>query len=454
MHECKWIWLVPATALLSAPLAAKAQTPTPSPVPSHVAPPPASVSATPTTTNPAAKKAATQSTLINGTLSPIPLLFDLGNGRKLTVSGFIQGRYERTNADSSQFPEGGLGTANGYNGNYLAGTNGESFKIREARIAFTTTLSANTRVVAELGDPGAINSSTSGSAQVFVRRLFGQYTFGDGSAKFPTVTAGQFPNPFGYAINQPRAISYQPERFLAFNEGTSGLFSSQEQDRGVKLEYAPGKYSVSLAVVDGTGTLSNDINRAKDTILHAHYYITPAFRLGASGYFGSISTRVVTGTGATATTEINNGAKRELFGLDAQYTAPSGGVFAQTEYLSGKYEALPPFKLPNTVVTPAVTLSDFLPGNKVEGYYLLGGYTFAGRSAHPWSLMAGWDVLKREKSESSQTDENIGFGGTYNLDRGLRLRAYYITPNKVAHAAGVSDPKKRPLLILETQFLF
>ena len=445
--------MVRALALLAllAPVSAQAQTPTPSPTPA--APVPATVAPTPITTNPQAKKATTASVLVNGTLTPVPLLFDLGNGRKLTVAGFIQARYERADADAALLPQGGAGTSNGYNGNYLGGTNGETFKIREARIAFTTTLSPNTKIVAEFGDPGAVNVSASGSAQVYVRRLFGQYTFGNGSAKFPTVTVGQLPNPFGYAINQPRAISYQPERFFAFNEGPSGLFSSQEQDRGIKLEYAPGKYSVAVAVVDGTGTLSNDVNRTKDTILRASYNVSPAFRVGASGYFGKISTQIVTGAGATAVTTVNNGAKRDLFGVDAQYVSPTG-PFVQAEYVSGKYEALPPYKLANAGATPAVTLSDFLSGNKVEGYYGLAGYTFSPKSAHPWSLMVAFDSFKRRKNVSAQTDENVGFGGSYNVDKGLRIRAYYLQPSKVAHAANIADPKKRSLLTLETEFLF
>ena len=69
-------------------------------------------------------------------------------------------------------------------------------------------------------------------------------------------------------INAPRPLWYQPERPLAFGEGSNGLFASQEFDRGIKLDWAPQPYGVTLAVIDGTGAIRKNIDHTEPAIIH------------------------------------------------------------------------------------------------------------------------------------------------------------------------------------------
>ena len=57
-------------------------------------------------------------------------------------------------------------------------------------------------------------------------------------------------------------------------------------------------------------------------------------------------------------------------------------------------------------------------------------------------------------SGSSFDDVNLGYGMTYNLDRAMRLRLYYVRPDKVAHAAGAPEPPKVGLTTAELQIKY
>ena len=371
-----------------------------------------------------------------------------GANRKFQIGGFVQFRYEQADGGSrATFPEGS-GQGNGYNGNYLRGGNNSSFKIRDARLFTTGQLTPNARYLVEIATPGSINTGATGTAQVFARRVFGQYTFGNGSAKNPSLIFGQFQNPFGFSINNSRAERVVPERPLAFNETTGvGLFGGQEQDRGVQLRYAPLPFSGSISVINGTGNLSNDTNRFKDIIVRAAYLLRPGLSVGASYYDGQI----LTTTDPAANTQTSGDKK--LYGLDAQFTSPAG-PFVQVEYVGGKYEALAPISLGAPSGTTPTIPSRYLPGNDIEGYYLIGGYTFSPRGSHPFSLAAFYDKFRRAKDISTQTDENAGFGALYNLDRTTRVRVFYIDPSKVAHAPADPAPDKIGLFIGELQVRF
>jgi hypothetical protein len=142
-----------------------------------------------------------------------------------------------------------------------------------------------------------------------------------------------------------------------------------------------------------------------------------------------------------------------LYGADAQLAFPVG-VFLQGEYVVGKFEQRTAFASP-TALTPTTVDA---PGNKIEGYYIQGGYTFGQSGAHPLSLFTSYDVLRRAEgsvgASSSYTDENTGYGASYNLDKQTRFRLYYIKPSKVAHAAGTAEPLKIGQTIGELQVKF
>lgn len=383
---------------------------------------------------------AAATTTANRALASAETAYGQGPTRRFGIGGFAQFRHEiNLSRDRQLYPQG-TGTGNGYNGNYNAGTNQSSFKIREARIFFTGGMSPNARYLVELATPGAINTSAQGTAQTFVRRALGQYTFGDGSPKNISLVFGQINNPFGFAVSNPRPLQYQPERPLAFNEGGNGLFSTQEFDRGIRVVYAPQPYSVSLALVNGSGATSNDTNRIKDVIARATYALNPTLSVGVSGYEGDILT-------TQGTNSQKNGRKR-LGGVDLQYTSPAG-PFLQAEYVGGTYEAVP---FPGPAVagsTPA-----FRGGNKVDGYYAIAGYTFAPKGNHPLSLVATYDAFRRSRGQDNFTDNNVGVGLLYNLDRATRFRVFYTQPTEVAHPANVPEPNNIGLLSSELQVRF
>ena len=142
--------------------------------------------------------------------------------------------------------------------------------------------------------------------------------------------------------------------------------------------------------------------------------------------------------------------KKQLFGADAQYTAPFG-VFANVEYENGPYQQL--YRFTSQTAAGAVDAA----GNRIEGYYGQIGYSFFSKTEKPLSLFFNYDKLRRATAgplkSDSYDDENLGYGASYNLDRATRLRLYYDRPDKVAHVPGI-NPEKISETIGEVQVKF
>lgn len=369
--------------------------------------------------------------------------YGAGSGRKFSISGYIQTRFiGASSSDSALFPGGVAASNSGYNGNYIEGGSSSSFQLRRSRVKFTGQLSPNTKYAAQLDASGL----TSGSNQaVTVREGNVTYTTGDGGSKNPAITVGLFANPFGYALPTSSASIIWPERPLAFNENGEGLFANQDYDRGVQVYYGPEQLKYTLAFVNGSGRGANDTDRRLDTIARIAYQSKDkTLGAGASFYDGKISFQ--------ATPPVTQ-RKKQLYGFDAQYTSPTG-PFALVEYVAGTYEQRSWMDVPTLKLTTVAA-----PGNKIEGYYLTGGYTFAPTGAHPWSLVASYDMLKRSKSGTADSgstwnDENWGFGALYNLDSSTRLRLWYTNPISVAHPSANPQPKKVGLVTAELQVKF
>ena len=376
--------------------------------------------------------------------------FGYGPNRKFQIGGFIQSRYEKVDSGNRTVYPDGVGQGNGYNGNYNSGTNSESFKIREARLFITGQVTPNTRYLVEFGTPGAINLTATGTGQTFVRRLYGTYTFGDGSAKYPSLTFGQFWVPFGYILDSLRPTWYTPERPLAFNESPVGLFSGQEFDRGVQLRYAPGgsrPFSATVAVINGTGANSNDTNPQKDLVARITYAPTKQLSVGASSYYGRFDT-----LGNASAKAVKN-----FYGADIELTPQRTGPFLQAEYVGGKYESVAPASIGSPSETPPTGIpaaGAYLPGNKISGYYVTGGWTFNPASPRPFSLIGSYDRFNRSSLQSTRKDINYGYGAQYNLDRSTRLRLFYIKPTEVSHAPNTTAPPKIGQYTAEMQVRF
>lgn len=434
---------------------ALAQTPAPTPeAPAAVVAPVAPATPAPAAAPPAAP--SPPGVLRDSLLTAPPSVAEFKSGRKIQLGGFVYSRFDQVTSGartgSPSFPEGS-GTPNGYNGNGDNGFNNSTFKIRESRIFALATFSPKAKAIAEIAPSGSLNTTAAGATPINTRRIYGQYTLGDGSPRNLSILAGQLWQPFGFSPSNPLPFWYAPERPLLGKESARGLFDGQEFDRGVKLEIAPGTFYAAIAVLNGTGLTSNDTNRGRDLVLRVRKTEPKlGFSYGASFYNGSFSASQTQGTGQTAVTTIRGDAKRSFFGLDAQYNSPKG-PFLQAEFVGGKYEAIAPATLGDPRAATPTFPSPFLSGNKIEGYSAIFGWTFGPRSAHPWSVIGMYDVLNRSKSSSTQTDANWGGGASYNLGVGVKARLFYTKPFKVSYTGAVK-PRNVGLVTADVLFVF
>ena len=409
--------------------------------------------------------------------------YGVGADRKFQISGYIQARFQ--NADGygkgseDRFPQGVSTKAGSYNGDYAQGGNVASAELRRARIKFTGALTANTKYAIQIDTSGAVNSGATPNQQVTVREGYVAYTLGNGdAAKNLTITAGQFATPFGYALPVSMANFLTPERPLAFSEANYGLFNSQDYDKGLQIGYntpqqllfLPAGLKFTVAAVNGSGRVSEDVDRTLDTIYRVAYQSpSKVLSLGASYYLGQINDP---DTGLAATSLLNNtgsrytGARKQLLGFDGQLAIPTGKnqVFLNGEYVGGLYEERTFFTGTTNALTNGSALQTvYAKDNKVDGYYVQGGYTFGAAGSHGLTLAANYDVLKRGEGganafntggSDAYKDENFGYGALYNLDRATRLRFWYVRPTTIAHQPGFASPPKYGLFTGELQVKF
>ncbi len=409
--------------------------------------------------------------------------YGVGANRKFQISGYIQARFQ--NADGygkgslDRFPQGVSTRSGSYNGNYAQGGNVESFQLRRARLKFTGVLTPNTKYGIQIDTGGAVTAGAVPNQQVTVREGYVAYTTGDGDAsRNLTITAGEFANPFGYILPVSSATYLTPERPLAFSESNYGLFNAQDYDKGVQLSYntpsqlafIPAGLKLTVAAVNGAGRVGENSDRKIDTIYRVAYQ-TPnkVLSIGSSYYLGQIKDP---NTGIAATSLLNQtgsrytGAKKELLGFDGQLAIPTGTsqVFVNAEYVGGIYEERTFFTgSANSLTNGSALQTVYAKGNRVDGYYVQGGYTFGATGTHALTLAANYDVLKRGEGKanafntggsSAYKDENFGYGALYQLDKATRFRVWYLRPTTVAHDPAFAAPPKYGLLTGELQVKF
>ncbi len=394
--------------------------------------------------------------------------YGAGSARKFAISGYVQARFVGGPHSQYLYPQGASTLSGAYNGDYAQGGNPDSFEVRRARIKFTGQPTDNARYGIQVDTSGAVNAGASPNQQVTVREGYVAYTFGDGSAKNPTVTAGLFANPFGYQLPASTSAILSPERPLAFSEAGYGIWANQDYDKGVQLGYntpqqllfLPAGLKLTAALVNGTGRGSEDVDRRVDQIYRIAYQTTDKqFGAGVSYYDGQLPSGLGFNgiLGVTSKTAFA-GRKKELYGVDAQYIS-NAGPFLLAEYEGGKFEQVTAFGQTAITTTNPLGLTTVAAlGNKIEGYYVQGGYTFEPTGNHPLSGFVSYDVLKRASGgpleNGSYEDENVGYGATYGLDKATRLRVYAERPSKVAHAPGTPEPPKVTLTTAELQIKF
>jgi hypothetical protein len=421
--------------------------------------------------------------------------YGAGPGRKFSISGYIQTRYVAANSGSHYvYPQGANGAAavgiqSAYNGTYAEGGTRSDVEVRRARISITGSPTDNTSYRAQLDFSGAISAGATGASgtanpsnisanqQLTVREANGTYTFGDGTSKYPSITAGLFATPFGYILPGSQSTNLTPERPLAFSEaGTVGLFNSQDYDKGAKINYTRYNMTATYALIDGSGRNAEDVNNHGDSIVRLAYASpTKIFNVGASYYNGAVyRPRPTSGPSLNAQTYPE--PKKQLFGIDGQANYKS--FFADYEFVRGTYESRSYFDEYATNAYSSVNgnplgyMNDsYIKGNQVQGSYVWGGYTFFAATPRPLTLAVDYDVFQRSMTaqnnvlntygtgtyhggNSSYDDVNLGYGALYNLDKATRLRLWYDEPFAIAHMPGTPEPPKYGLYTVEMQVKF
>ena len=393
--------------------------------------------------------------------------YGVGANRRFQISGYIQARYQDASAGQgalARFPQGSAGGAGAYNGNYLSGSSPSTFDVRRARLKFTGQVTDNTRYGIQIDASGAVTSGANANQQVTTREAYVAYTLGNGNAaKNLTATAGLFANPFGYDLPASQATLLSPERPLAFSEGSAGIWTNQDYDKGLQLSYNTGQQLLFLpaglkltaALVNGSGRTSDDTDGFKDQIYRIGYQSpNKIVSVGGSYYYGQINTPNVTGFPAAGTGPQYTGRKKELYGADAQIVTPLG-PFLNAEYVGGLYEQRSFFS--PLSATPYALNTAYAKDNHIDGYYVNAGWTFGQTGNHPLTLAGQYDTLKRGEGpggSDAYTDENVGYGVLYGLDKATRLRFWYERPDKVAHLAGTPEPARYGLFTGEIQVKF
>jgi hypothetical protein len=376
-----------------------------------------------------------------------------------------------SSGNAKDFPQGSGSSSSAYNGTYAQGGNDQSFVLRRSRLRVAGQPTNNTRFAIQVDASGFANntpSSTSNSsnAAVTVKEGWVSYTLGNGNEPTnnpymnPTVIAGQFATPFGYMLPLGTNVMFTPERPLAFSEGSAGLFTNQDYDRGLELAYSPSFFHLVFAAINGDGSVGNEETHGLDTIYKAGVHTkNNVASADVSWYEGHLPDTKDVGSSYIY-------LKKDLWDVDAQVASPNG-PFILGEYVAGRYDERSYFGSTSTTTDPLGFTSspEFVPGNHVNGYYVQGGWTFHKQGAHPLTLFLDYDVLNRSASGvaasvaggasgSTFEDENAGYGAMYNLDKDFRLRLYYILPQEVAHAVGTPEPPRVGLTTAEVQLSF
>ena len=172
--------------------------------------------------------------------------YEVGADRKFQISGYVQARFQAASAGQGaldRFPQGVAGGAGSYNGNSVSGSSPRAFEVRRARVKFSAQVTGSTRYAVQVDTSAA-------------------------------VTAGLFPNPFGYILSASSSAILSPERPLAFGEGAAGIFNLQDYDKGIQLGYStrqrllflPAGLKLTPALVNGAGRSGDATDAFMDQI--------------------------------------------------------------------------------------------------------------------------------------------------------------------------------------------
>lgn len=228
---------------------------------------------------------------------------DIGKLKKVTVSGYLQTRYQNFDYAAEDVP---------------AKDAFDTFLIKRARAKFTAKPTDRSTAVLQLD---------MGQNSVSVKDTYLQYALGCNSSAAPSFWVGQFQWPFGYEVVYSSSRRETPEQALVFRR----LFPG-EYDQGAKLMGAESaRFKWNLGCFNGTGTQKNsfsDLNNAKDIVANAKWSLG-AFDLGFSGYYGLGAWKKF-GDPLTYETDV----RKIRFGADLQVYL--NNLTLKAEYVRGK----------------------------------------------------------------------------------------------------------------------
>jgi hypothetical protein len=361
---------------------------------------------------------------------------DVAAAKKLKVSGYAQGRYlsgQTTNVsavDSKGAP--------------TPATSAEGFTVRRGRLKATYDASWSEYVLETDVVPTGVSLK---EAAVALKLPFLDMA----------VTGGQFKWPFGYENQQSSA-----ERELPETSRVTSAFLPGEYDRGVKLSgrYAFANFKVGL--FNGSGTGYKGYKLGSD----ANVTVTPSGldndsekdvvgRLGVD--LGFFSAGVSGWAGRTFRPGFTNKAgyqagkyyDRDRVGVDAQLyldLVPVGGTALKAEFITGK--------------TPYVSGIEQLDVT-ARGYYVL-LTQFVGPKLE---LAARYDMYRPNADVADAVDaktnnplatnriDTIGFGAVYYFDEAFKVSAMYEIPKTALPSSGGNEPKDN-LFTLQVQARF
>lgn len=311
---------------------------------------------------------------------------DVKKLKKIAVSGYIQARYEYD--ESAKLDP-------------KAGTNGkDNFLVRRARIKVSGAPTDNTLAViqADFGGTG-----------VTTKDAYLEYRFKGDPAFGPSVTGGQFLEPFGFQLVQSSAVRETPELARVIRT----LFPG-EYDRGVKFTTpTDGRYVLETGLFNGNGPNATDNNRTKDIIGRARMKVTPNLDAGVSWYFGKNFNPALDASGGQPAVPTLMSTKNR-FGADFQYFFGKNSLKA--EYVTAK----------DVQLFRSTTEGLYIP-TKPYGYYAQLTHDFTPKDQGV-VLYDFYDDKYEHTKNGKLTTWDLGW--IHYLDDNLRLKLFYQINNE------------------------
>lgn len=305
------------------------------------------------------------------------------------------------------------------------------------------------------------------------------FTLSDPWIRWFTFTAGIFNRPFGDEIAYSSRLREAPERSTVFRT----LFPG-ERDLGAMLtiqapdQHVLHNFKLSTGLFSGNA-LDLDLDNRKDWISHLtykqnHKYVTWA--VGASLYLGGVyqptdSIYVMQSDGfVRGSSRLGGYSPRQYYGIDAQLQINSGwGLTAlRGEFLWGKQPGTATStKSPDENELPANNPQNDLFRRHFRGYNLYLTQQIAN-SKHsivvrydgynPNTQIGGKQIgaVGSNTGEADLSQQNLGFGYIFQLNKNIRMMAYYdLAFNETSpYVEAYTQHRKANVLTVRLQYAF